>query len=135
SLAALAICLIASGVIAMHRDYATIAFWRFVEPFGGHTWTQLAVYRLKNDKSDRVDAYKLEKVAIKQSYHIKVNLSGQLPPNLKQARVEVDGQIRTDSHETIERDAKSAYFIKKFDVSAQKQKFKFRIVYNDGAFP
>ncbi len=133
--AALAILLITGGVVALHREYASIAFWRFIEPFGGHTWTQMAVYRLKNDKSDRVDAYKPEKVAIKQSYHIKVNLTGQLPPNLKQARVEVDAQIRTDSNETITRDGESAYFIKKFNVLDQKQKFKFRIVYNDGAFP
>jgi hypothetical protein len=133
--AALAIVLLASGVVAMNREYASIAFRRFVEPFGGHTWTQMAVYRLKNDKSDRVDAFKPEKVAIKQSYQIKVNLTGQLPANLKQARVEVDAQIRTDSNETITREGDSAYFIKKFNVMDQKQKFKFRIVYNDGAFP
>ena len=107
----------------------------FIEPFGGHTWTQMAVYRIRNDKSDQVDAYKSEKIAIKQTYHIKVNLTGQLPANLKQARVEVDGQIHTDSSETIERADGAAYFVKKFDVSAKGQKFKFRIVYNDGAFP
>jgi hypothetical protein len=139
--AAVGIVLLAGGIVGAatyhgHRNYVNIALWRFLEPFGGHTWTQVSVQRLKNDKSDFVDAYKPERVAIKQAYHIKVNLTGQLPANLKQARVLMDGgQIRTDSNETIIRDNDTAYFIKKFDVSAKGQKFKFRIAYNDGAFP
>lgn len=133
--AACGIVLVASLVVSTHRDYAGIAFWRFIEPFGQHTWTQMTVDRLKNDKRVRVDPYKQEKIAIKQPYHIQVNLTGQLPEKLKQARVEIDGQIRTDSHETILRADGAAYFIKRFDMAAQRQKFKFRIVYNDGAFP
>lgn len=133
--AALAAVLFAGLAVYTQREYSRIAVARFFEPFGGHTWTQLAVYRIKNNKPEAVDGFKQEKIAIKQAYHIKVDLTGQLPEKLKLAKIEIDGQIRTDSSEPIIRDGGSAYFVKRFDVTAQPQKFKFRIVYNDGVFP
>ena len=109
--------------------------WRFIEPFGEHTWTRVAVVRLKNEKIEAVGPYKQEKVAIKQPYHIKVNLSGQLPEKLKNAKILIDGQIKTDTTEPIVRDESGAYFIKRFDMLAQRTTFKFKILYNDGTFP
>ena len=133
---AAAVCvLVIAGVVAgTQREYAGIALKRLLEPFGGHTWTQLAVYRLKNNKEVPVDGFKEERIAIRQPYFIRVDLTGQLPEKLKQARIEIDGQIRTDSNEPIVRKDGAVYFEKRFDMSSN-QPFKFRIVYNDGTFP
>jgi len=133
--AACAVLIVAGLAIWMQGEYSRIAFWRLAEPFGGHTWTQMVVERLKNNKIEIVDAYRHEKIATKQPYHIKVNLSGQLPERLKNAKVEIRGKIRTDSSEPIVRENGAAYFIKRFDMVNQKDEFEFRIVYNDGAFP
>jgi hypothetical protein len=133
--AAVTILVGAGLLLTTQREYSRIAFLRFIEPFGEHTWTQVHVARIKNEKIEIVAANKPETVAIKQAYHIKVNLSGQLPEKLKTAKIEIDGQIRTDSTEPIIREDGAAYFIKRFDMSGQTKKFKYKIVYNDGAFP
>ena len=89
-----ALCAIgaATWVTAAYRPYATIAFWRLVEPFGMHTWTQVAVARaapfnaLDPDKDKQWDELEPkdteDRIAIGRPYIIKVNLTGQFPSRL-----------------------------------------------------
>ena len=76
------------GMNVYQNRYAGIAFWRFVEPFGMHTWTQISVARQvpidlvdqpDDDRWKAVDPKERERIAKGQPYFIKVNLQGQMP--------------------------------------------------------
>jgi hypothetical protein len=138
--AALAILLTAGFVANANRAYAGIAFWRLVEPFGPHTWTTVAVSRqaplemLEEEHWEALDSAKKDRIAIGRPYRIKVDIAGQIP---KHAKVEIEGQmIRSDKLIELKAGAdKTASFEHYVDMTQQRQKFKFRVLANDGSFP
>lgn len=128
-------------------SYSQIAFWRFVEPFGEHTWTRISVAKQapldlldqqdEDKKWDKLDprGKKNDVIAKGRPYFIRVNLEGQIPTH---AKVEIDGQIRSDKVIALKRDGpdgQSASFVTAIDMTQQYQKFRFRVLANDGAFP
>jgi hypothetical protein len=137
---------IAGWLGASYRAHAQTAFWRLVEPFGMHTWTQVAVFRPApidandGDKEKHWEALdpkdtEKDRIAIGRPYIIKVLLTGQIPKN---ARVEIDAKIRADlpiAKLTPGEDGQSAFFVTPINMTQQYQKFKFRVVANDGSFP
>lgn len=144
--AALSALCLAGWLGVYHRTSARTALLRFLEPFGLHTWTQVAVHRsapaeaidgeniLKWEPLDPSEI-KPDHIAIGRPYRIKVFLSGQIP---KQARVEILGKIRSDL--SIPKlvpgeDGQSAYFVAQINMTQHYHKFRFRVVANDGAFP
>src|ERR1019366_3078603 len=118
------------------------AFWRFVEPFGMHTWTQIKVVRHspprqnEEEKWKPIEATTADRIARGQKYLIKVSLEGQMPRKAE-ARVEIMGQIKTDKTMAlkISDDKLSATFETTIPLTDQPQKFKFKVVANDGTFP
>ncbi|MBI1830782.1 MAG: hypothetical protein HYR84_04945 [Planctomycetes bacterium] len=130
-----------------HNNYVGIGFWRFVEPFGQHTWTTITVAKLRpvglldqdgdvKSKYKPLDPKDADKVAVNRPYMIQVHLTGQMPKS-GEARVEVVGQSRSDK--TIKlvmaENKRSASFETAIDMTSIPQKFKFRILANDGTFP
>jgi hypothetical protein len=140
------ILLIAALVAGANRPYARIAFWRFVEPFGMHTWTKISVARLaplemleqqdEDNKWKKIEPKDTDRVAKGRPYRIMVNLEGQMPRK-PEAKVEIVGQIRSDKMVPLKlsADKQSASFETAIDMTQHPQKFKFRILANDGAFP
>ena len=136
-----AICLV-SRFFAFHKPSAKTALLRFVEPFGMHTWTKVTVYRataleaLDQEKQrDPLKPDEPDRIAIGRPYAIKVVLSGQIP---KQARVEIEGKIRSD--QTITKffpheDGQSVFFVAPINMTQHHQDFRYRVVANDGSFP
>ncbi|MSQ93282.1 MAG: hypothetical protein EXR98_01860 [Gemmataceae bacterium] len=139
--------LLLAGLVAWKTpSYSQIAFWRFVEPFGEHTWTRISVAKkapldLVDQQGDDSGWAKLDPrsrkgdvIAKGRPYSIRVNLKGQIPKN---ARVEIDGQIRTDQTYEIKRsqDGESGSFEARIDMTQQYGNFRFRVLANDGAFP
>ncbi|MBI2808409.1 MAG: hypothetical protein HYX68_25760 [Planctomycetes bacterium] len=139
--------LVAGFVVWLTPAFSAIAFWRFVEPFGQHTWTSIAVARQaplelleQQDEDSRWEKLdprqkKSDVIAIGRPYFIKVDLHGQIP---KKARVEIEGQILSVKEFELKAtgsDKHSASFITAIDMTQQKRKFKFRVMANDGAFP
>ncbi len=132
----------ATAIVSMNvyrNPYVGIAFWRFVEPFGMHTWTQVTVERQNADMNfvllDPHDQRK-DRIAEKRPYFIKVNLQGQMPPK-KEAKVEIVGQSRSDKMVPLNfsDDGRSAWFTTGINMTEQSQKFKFKVMANDGTFP
>lgn len=141
--------LIAAGtVLGMNlyqNSYAGIAFRRFVEPFGMHTWTTINVMRqvpidaVDNPLEDPwkpVDPKEKERIAKGQPYFIEVNLKGQMPRH-GDAKVEIWGPTKSDKTVKLDiaADKQSATFKTAIDMTQQYQDFKFRILSNDGSFP
>jgi hypothetical protein len=131
------------AVVYMQPRYSAIAFWRFVDPFGQHTWTQISVARSApadlmeaGDEWEGLDpsGRKKDRIAIGRPYFIRVQLSGQIP---KQARVEIDGNIRTDKLIKLEDEKGNPrdWFVTPIEMTQYDQTFKFRILANDGRFP
>lgn len=144
-----ALCaLVLAGLVAWKSpSYSQIAFWRFVEPFGEHTWTRITVAKqtpidvLDPDAEEagweKLDprGKKNDVIAKGRPYFIQVKLEGQIP---KTAKVEIDGQIRSDKVIELKREGKdgqSASFVTAIDMTQQYQKFRFRVLANDGTFP
>jgi hypothetical protein len=138
--AALCIVVAAGFVANANRAYAGIAFWRLVEPFGPYTWTTVTVSReapleiIDEKQWEALDPQQKDRIAVGRPYRIKVDIAGQLP---KHAKVEIEGQmIRSDKLVELKPGAdKSASFEHYVDMTQQRQKFKFRILANDGSFP
>jgi len=122
--------------------YASIAFWRFVEPFGPHTWTRISVAR--NHPHDEepwkdIDHRKADSIAVGQPYHIRIDLQGQMPKN-KQVKLEIvntENKIRADKslEVKIDPETRTASVTTAIDMTQHYTKFKFRITANDGSFP
>src|SRR5438105_1692515 len=74
SLAACCIAAAAAVLIGTNPTNAQTAFWRFVEPFGGHTWTSVSVERSKGKDInwEAIDPNDIEKdrIAYNQAYRI-----------------------------------------------------------------
>ncbi len=140
--AAFVVAITAAALVGTNGARAGTAFWRFVEPFGGHTWTTISVERSKGKEInwEAIDPTATEKdrIAHNQPYRIKVELRGRIPPN---ARVEIEGQIRADQviaadKMKVAEDKRSVSFELPIHLTQQYHKeFKFRVLANDGAFP
>jgi hypothetical protein len=140
------VLLVAALVVGWNRPYARIAFWRFVEPFGMHTWTRITVARqaplgMLEQQDDenlwkQIEPREVDRIAKGRPYFIKVNLEGQMPRK-PEAKVEVRGQIRSEKTVPLKvnDDKLSASFTTAIDMTQQPQDFEFRILANDGAFP
>jgi hypothetical protein len=141
------ILLSAALVVVSNRPYAKIAFWRFVEPFGMHTWTRITVARqaplemleqqAEENKWKKIEANETDRIAKGRPYFIKVNLEGQMPRK-PEAKVEIRGTIRSEKTVPLQigADKLSASFTTAIDMTQQPQRFfEFRILANDGAFP
>jgi hypothetical protein len=141
-----ACCILAAAgfVVTMNAAYSQIAFWRFVEPFGMHTWTRITVVRHAPPRQDADETWKpmepkvTDRIAKGQLYKIKVNLDGQMPKK-SEARVEILGQIKTDKTVPlkISDDKLSATFEMFIPIpqSDGPQIVRFKVLANDGAFP
>jgi hypothetical protein len=140
------ILLVAGMVVGMNPYYSGIAFRRFVEPFGQHTWTRITVARQKavemldqpdeDKKWAQLNPREKDVIAIGRPYFIKVNLEGQMPRR-PEAKIEIKGQVRSEKTVPLQisADKKSAWFSTAIDMTQQYQTFKFRILANDGSFP
>ncbi|MBM3997036.1 MAG: hypothetical protein FJ303_23225 [Planctomycetes bacterium] len=132
------------GFNVYHNDYVGIGFWRFIEPFGQHTWTTITVAKIRpaglldqeGDLKQPIDPKASDKVAVNRPYIIQVSLTGQMPKSGK-AKVEVVGKTKTDKEISLDiaQDKRSASFKTAIDMTSVPQKFKFRILANDGTFP
>ncbi|MCI0640135.1 MAG: hypothetical protein L0Y72_00555 [Gemmataceae bacterium] len=120
--AALVSVLAAGHFLYHHTQFAQVAFWRLADPFGHHTWTQIQV----QDTPHRI--------AQGQPFLIKAKLDGIVP---NQARVEIDGALRTEKTIAVKRDDKKrgGAFLAAVDMTQQKGKFRFRIHANDAVYP
>ncbi|MCI0378307.1 MAG: hypothetical protein L0215_11925 [Gemmataceae bacterium] len=120
--AALVSVLAAGHFLYHHTQFAQVAFWRLADPFGYHTWTQIQV----QDTPHRI--------AQGQPFLIKAKLDGIVP---NQARVEIDGALRTEKTIAVKRDDKKrgGAFVAAVDMTQQKGKFRFRIHANDAVYP
>ncbi|HMF13082.1 MAG TPA: hypothetical protein VKE94_12280, partial [Gemmataceae bacterium] len=141
------VLLSAALVVGSNRPYARIAFWRFVEPFGMHTWTRITVARqaplemlehqAEEDKWKKIEPKEMDRIAKGRPYFIKVNLEGQMPRK-PEAKVEIRGTIRSEKTVPLQvgADNLSVSFTTAIDMTQQPQRFfEFRILANDGAFP
>ena len=137
--------LIAAGfIVGMNAAYSQIAFRRFVEPFGMHTWTQITVVRHAPPRQNEDEKWKpmepkvTDRIAKGQPYRIKVNLEGQMPRKAE-ARVQIQSQIKTDKTVPliISDDKLSATFEMFIPIPQTDgpQTVKFKVLANDGAFP
>lgn len=101
---------------------AGTAMWRLFEPFGGHTWTVLAL----DDCPQRV--------AVDQPYVIKGTLSGVVPDN---AQIELQSVVDTERVVPIKADKEkqNGSLTAQLDMTQHKGKFRFRIRAGDAAFP
>ena len=124
----------------MNFTYSQIAFWRFVEPFGMHTWTQIKVVRHLPARQNEDETWKPiearteDRIAKGQRYTIKVSLEGQMPRKAE-ARVEIMGQIKTDKTVPLKIEKDKATFETTIPLTDQPQEFKFKVIANDGTFP
>jgi hypothetical protein len=139
-MAACSLLATAALIVWMHFTYSQIAFWRFVEPFGMHTWTQIKVVRHtpprqnENEQWKPVESKAADKIAKGQKYTIKVSLEGQMPRK-GEARVEIMGQIKSDQTKPLKiaDDKLSATF--ETTIPLTDQEIKFKVIANDGTFP
>jgi hypothetical protein len=146
SIAAGLMLAIGAGVViaanTYRPGYASIAFWRFFEPFGPHTWTRIAVAREfphEEEQWRNIDPRKADSIAVGQPYHIRIDLEGQLPKS-KQVKLEVvniDNNIRAEKLLTLKIDAQTqtGWVDTAIDMTQHYTNFKFRVQANDGSFP
>jgi len=137
--AALGVLLVGGSVIGAAQyyrpGYASIAFWRFVEPFGGHTWTRITVERFHEHENEwkAIDPSKPDRIAVGRPYPMRITLSGQLP---KQARLDILGQIKSEKILEIKVDdaTRTGFVATAIDMTQQYNEFKFKVTANDGSF-
>jgi hypothetical protein len=105
-----------------YPQFSGIALRRLAEPYGGHTWTHIDV----PDSPARV--------AVGQPYVIRGTLGGVIPA---QAKIEVEGQTRTDKTVAVKRDEETGagVLVAPLDMTQHKGSFKFRVLANDGSYP
>lgn len=140
---AFSIAILAGLVVWLYPASSQTAFWRLVEPFGGHTWTRVVVERSKGRQVnwEPIDPRSKEedRIAHNQPYRIKVELQGKLP---RQAKVEIKSESEISGDLVIDADKMKAgsqdgslSFETPIHMGQIYKKIKFRVLANDGTFP
>jgi hypothetical protein len=128
---ALASATLALTLFFFFPSLAQTALWRFLEPFGDHSWTQVTIEGCPH------------RVAVGMPYVIKGQVEGIVPADAKievesRAPEDPDGLAKTDRLVVpIKQDAQAqaARFETALDMTQQRSKFRFRIRAYDAVYP
>jgi len=128
---ALASATMALTLVFFFPSLAQTALWRFIEPFGDHSWTQITLEGCPH------------RVALGLPYVIKGRVDGIVPADAKievesRAPEDADGLTKNDRMAVpIKQDAETptGKFETALDMTQQRSKFRFRVRAYDAVYP